>query len=820
MIKPEGIPVEDLDRVAAAIQQNAGPLGKLGQGFSDVGNNVHKSFGGLNEVYHAPEREVLVNSTQLVQKNLTEFGSNLPQISHHLTVFGDGVQAKADRLRAIRADAYDWMRRKNGNPDWQNDQWMIDKNNQMVQDVHNIMTVDLPDMSFRCANAILALFGGKPWDPKTGARQGETPKQGGDDKQEEPWGTPEERDRPWYLGALHAVGQFLVGVVQVIGEAIEGILTVIPVLPALGSIDGVRKWAKSTFGYDIPTWDAAGKAWVGLKDLAVGLTALPFQLAWWGFDAVTGKDTRPQWVKDIGEKSLEIGKSLIAWDEWSKNPAKALGMVLTNVATTVGTGGVAAGAKAVATAGKLGKLSLAAAKVAKAAEYVQGVKIGLHDGALGLATKIPKVADVVDKMAKIPIVGHNFQLHTPKADIPVVTAADTGGSVAHHAGDVPGAHTGVPESRAGTSNVDIPSAHTGDGPGVHTGDGGAVHTGVGDGLGAHVGDGAGTHAGVGDGPGAHAGVGPGAHPGVGDGPGTHAGVGDGPGSHVGDGPGAHAGDGPGAGTQTSRPDPLTGRPASHPDPQTGSPNGTHDPTHTDPTTPAGRHQPDQPVVTPPVQPVSHAHPGSTTPGHTETPTGRTDPGTSAGRTDPGTSARRTDPGTSTGRTDPGTSTGRTDPGTSTGHTDPGTSAGRTDPGTSTGRTDPGTPTPAGHHEHTTHDRTEPTSSRTEPSDRRGTEQTKPEPGRTRTPEPTTPGTDHTHTPDPTTRGTDRTHTPEPTTPGSDRTHTPEPTTPGTDRTHTPEPRTGETNPEPRRTPEDPGAARTNEPPVVPVTPVT
>ena len=135
MIEPNGIPISELNKVLSALDENVSRLSGLGQQFTDLGNNVHNNFQGLNGVYHAPEREVLVNSTQKIKKNLDEFGPSLPSMSRHLTNLASEVRGRVGTLKDIKEQAFEWHRKKNGNPDWKNDQDMIDCNNRMVGDV-------------------------------------------------------------------------------------------------------------------------------------------------------------------------------------------------------------------------------------------------------------------------------------------------------------------------------------------------------------------------------------------------------------------------------------------------------------------------------------------------------------------------------------------------------------------------------------------------------------------------------------------------------------------------------------------------------------
>ena len=125
---------------------------------------------------------------------------------------------------------------------------MIDDNNRMVADVTRIMTEELPNLCFTAANEIVKLHGGKTWDPKTGVREGDNrrPEEGGRGAGPAGVGDPEERDKPRWQDIVEFPVDFVVGVVTVVGETIQGILTLIPVLPLLAKIPGLREFAKDT----------------------------------------------------------------------------------------------------------------------------------------------------------------------------------------------------------------------------------------------------------------------------------------------------------------------------------------------------------------------------------------------------------------------------------------------------------------------------------------------------------------------------------------------------------------------------------------------
>ncbi|HEY0694030.1 MAG TPA: toxin glutamine deamidase domain-containing protein, partial [Kribbella sp.] len=585
MIEPNGIPIAELNNVVSALDANVGQLSGLGSQFSDLGNNVHGTFQGLHGCYHAPEAELLIGSTQKIQKNLTEFGPSLPAMSRHLTNLASDVRGKLGQLKGIRTEAFEWQRKRDGNPEWRNDQMMIDWNNRMVGDVHRIMKEELPGLAFACANEIVKLQGGKTWDPKTGLREGQHAEKKGDqgDPPPEPWGTPEERDKPLWQDALEFPQNLLGGILTVVGETVEGLLTLVPVLPALASIRVVKDFAKKYLHYDMPSWSDAGNAWKGLGTLAVSVATSFDQFLWWGFDKITGLDTRPQFVKDLGEQGVEMLKGFVAWDEWAKNPGKAFGMALTNIVTTVGTFGAGAAIKGAAMAGKLGMASAAVAKIAKVADLAKAAKFAAHDAALGQLTKIPKVGSVVEGLSKIPIVGENFKMHAPKVDIPTA-----------HAPDISTGTTHAPASHLPSAKVDAPTVHSST---VHTPE---VH-----GL-----DSPGTHTPGVDSPSVPQHTSPGSHGDPATTPGAHGEPGTAPGSH---------------------PEPGTA-PGSHPEPGT-TPSwyaepGTSPASRGEPgTSPASRGEPGTTPGTRPSEPQTASHPGPDKSLSNDWNTGRHQPGT-------------------------------------------------------------------------------------------------------------------------------------------------------------------------------------------------
>ncbi|MEI8412002.1 MULTISPECIES: toxin glutamine deamidase domain-containing protein [unclassified Kribbella] len=465
MIQPEGIPVEELNHVVEALEANISPLSALGEPFTDVGSDIHNTFQGLNEVYEAPERELLVSSTLKVKTNLDEFGPSLPAMAGHLATLADELRSRARELEVLRSFATSWHESKEEEgEDWQQNQGLVDINNDLVAAVNRIMTEELPELCFTAANEIVKLHGGDTWDPETGLREGEeAPPASGDEAEPEPppWGDEEDVDYPPWADVAMFPGNFCLGVLTVAGQTLEGILTLVPVLPALNSQHpGLSEWLKDTFNYDMPTWEDSRNAWKGVGMMLVQVALAPQQFGAWVGEEVFGIE-RSEEMKASTETGLsmvdQMFESYVAWDEWKENPGKALGMVTTNVFLTVVSFGAGAGIKAAAMAGRYG---VAAARVAKAANFVDNLRVTVHDTALSAALKIPTVRDVVNGLSEIPILGENFKFHgNPPVDV-TADAPDLTDSTSATSFDSPDVTTDT--SSFETSSLDSPTIDTPD----------------------------------------------------------------------------------------------------------------------------------------------------------------------------------------------------------------------------------------------------------------------------------------------------------------------------------------------------------------------
>ncbi|MEU0043093.1 hypothetical protein [Streptomyces werraensis] len=121
--------------------------------------------------------------------------------------------------------------------------------------------------------------------------------------QELPWGSTVEKERHGLDWLGHQLLEFGKGFV------VDGVWATMRGLGTLVGVDG---------------WDAAGEAWKGLGKLATGLviTAVPVVgVAYWTMP----EDKLPPYLRDSRNTVKEAGKALVAWDQWSDNPARAGG---------------------------------------------------------------------------------------------------------------------------------------------------------------------------------------------------------------------------------------------------------------------------------------------------------------------------------------------------------------------------------------------------------------------------------------------------------------------------------------------------------------
>ncbi|MEU5410664.1 hypothetical protein [Streptomyces clavifer] len=380
-IRLEGIPV--FTGNLATLDVKVTELTSAAETVATTTGDIHSSFGGLQAFYQAPEADQLFATTKPVADNGQTLKSDLTAIAGALSTYSDEVHPLVEKLRQIKRDAGAFLVKVNADDKWREDGDLVEENNHRRDEIAETLSA-FQDAEITCYNKITALVCLLPLKKSDGS---DSSHQYGYDaeslKQAEglPWGDPLVESTPGWQVWEHAwdftKGFFVDGV--------------------LGTIKGLG----TLVGYD--GFEAAGQAWKGLAQLSTGLlVTVVAGPAYW-----TAKDDElPSWLRDSRTAMKETGKALVAWDQWGENPSRAAGAVTFNVVTTVftgGTGGVVAGggkaalaAKALSTAGKVGRLVDPMTYIFKGAGFGM-TKIGdAMTGLKGLGTvEIPPLPDNV-----------------------------------------------------------------------------------------------------------------------------------------------------------------------------------------------------------------------------------------------------------------------------------------------------------------------------------------------------------------------------------------------------------------------------------------
>ncbi|TXS35977.1 hypothetical protein [Streptomyces sp. OR43] len=340
-VSPSGIPVFTgnlalLDTSVTALTKAAGSI-------ATSAGDVHSSFGGLQAFYKAPEADQLFATTKPVADRGTSLKSDLATITAALSTYSNDAHPLVEKLKQLKLDADAFLVQIRDDDKWREDGDLVDENNGRHAEIIETWTA-FQAVERACHDKIVALVGGPALKIDDGSgKKGTYGYDAETLKHAEglPWGDPVEESKPWWHVHEHAWD-------FVKGFFVDGVWGTIKGLGTLVGTDG---------------WDSAKQAWSGLGKLATGLaiTASPLGVAYW----MTPEDQLPSYLRDSRTAMKETGKALLAWDQWGENPSRAAGAVTFNVITTVftgGAGGAASGAgkaalaaKALSTAGKVGR---------------------------------------------------------------------------------------------------------------------------------------------------------------------------------------------------------------------------------------------------------------------------------------------------------------------------------------------------------------------------------------------------------------------------------------------------------------------------------
>ncbi|MFI1221545.1 MULTISPECIES: hypothetical protein [unclassified Streptomyces] len=363
-VDPYGIPVFTGD--LAVLGQKVTALAGDGENIATAAGDIHSSFGGLQAFYRAPEADQLFATTKPVAYRGDALKWDLARITGALGAYADDAQPLVAKLKRLKREASTFLDEANADDKWREDGDLVEENNRRRGEIAEAWAA-FQTVERTCYNKIIALVpGGKPL--KTDDGSGGKHMHGYDAevlKQAKglPWGDPVKESTPWWQVHEHA-WDFTKGFV------VDGVLATVRGLGTLAGFDG---------------WDAAKQAWTGLGNLTAGivLTVAAPHVLW-----ATPEKHLPGFARDARKAMTETGKALIAYDQWSENPARAGGAVTFNVLTTVFTGGTGG---AVSGAGKAAAAAKALSLANKAGRFVDPTTY-LFKGA---STGLTKISDVM-----------------------------------------------------------------------------------------------------------------------------------------------------------------------------------------------------------------------------------------------------------------------------------------------------------------------------------------------------------------------------------------------------------------------------------------
>ncbi|MEU6296905.1 EndoU domain-containing protein [Streptomyces erythrochromogenes] len=569
------------------LETHAAALKTTASGIRGTGRDVHNAFQALDPVYDAPEQGELLNSTIPVRDKADAFATKLESVSGALTGFASSARPLVDKMKQLRIDAEKFVADNKDDEDWQQDQGKIDENARLVREV-GVTWVAFQGVERDAANKITTLVGGTHFVVDDGSHKAGMygfKESDVKDAKETPWGTADERE---YTG-LRAAWEWTK---DNVGSGLKGFFVdgVWGTLKGLGNMVNV---------FDMDTFK---KTWSGIGDVFAGVSGYIITPYDWAMDKMFGPVDHSD--REKSKAALRnFGKSLVAWDEWGKDPARAGGTVLFNV-LTLGAGSalklgragkLGVGSEIATVVGKAGVLVDPMSYLGKAAnvtkikvgDFMEGLKAsraGVDDMARNLPggtsphpadTTVPPGYEYADPQGNKRVVGHDGTIRDEHGNV----VPDTEPVREPHKDDLPNTHEPAPakervlEGAGGPSRVENSTGHPTNpahlaggshAPGGHAGESPTAHVPAhGNGHGPSSGAGLGTpHTGAAEGRGA---TGGGSH--------QHGGSGAG---HGGD--GSSGGSGRGAGQHDTTGHGSASGHAGDPHDPTGHGDSGHDPT--------------------------------------------------------------------------------------------------------------------------------------------------------------------------------------------------------------------------------------------------
>lgn len=348
----------DLDQ----LEKDAATLKKTASGIRDTGRDVHNDFQGLVSCYTAPEADQLFHTTAPVRDKADAFATKLETVSGALSGFAKDARPLVQRMEQLRSEAAAFRTSVEGDHDWRKDQKYIDKNRHLVHELGRVWG-EFQELERTTATKIDGQVGGTRWIADDGSHKKGMYGFKAEDAakaDDTPWGKVDDREYTGLAAAWHWTKHNVGGALK--GFFVDGVW---------GTIKGLGHMV------NVFDWDTFTKTWKGIGDVFGGISAYIMTPFDWAMDKMFGPVDHSD--TDRQKKALrDFGKSLVAYDEWGTNPARAGGTVVFNV-LTLGAG----------TALKLGKAGSLAAKTGEAGE------------AAATVSRVAKVADAFGKTGRL-----------------------------------------------------------------------------------------------------------------------------------------------------------------------------------------------------------------------------------------------------------------------------------------------------------------------------------------------------------------------------------------------------------------------------------
>ncbi|MFD4262131.1 hypothetical protein ACFWR9_32025 [Streptomyces sp. NPDC058534] len=376
MIEPEAIPLFTGD--LAQLEQHTDALRDESDGIRQAGGEAHRQFQGLSAFYQAPEAEDLFASTAPARDAADRFGDKLATVADALRTYAAEVAPIAKRLERLRGQAATFVAGlKTGtgefDENWTKDADKVDEHRVLLHDV-NAAQAEFAAAEIACNNKITALVGGTQYVLNTGAKQFAPlgarlygySTEVLDHAKELPWGAPETERHDWW--DPRDFNYYFKSLVWD-GLIVDNIWGTLNGLYSMVGINGQQEFEDS---------------WEGLTRMVVGAETYLMEA---GSQEPTGIFAT-DFAQDSKVYAKEFAKSLVAWDMWDENPARASATVLFNLVT------LGAGPLKVASAGKAGTTAKVAATVAKVGDAIDPISAAVK--VTGEAA--PRIAAVTERL--------------------------------------------------------------------------------------------------------------------------------------------------------------------------------------------------------------------------------------------------------------------------------------------------------------------------------------------------------------------------------------------------------------------------------------